>query len=538
MSLSTHFGDRRNALLPEDNGSGLAFGDFDNDGFDDLYVANLAGSVLLPREELVETRPGGKLFRNLGNGRFEETTAKSGLAHVGWDNAAIWADIDGDGWLDLVISGLDEITLFRNRGDGTFEDWSDEANLGAFECIGGGPAAADYDRDGDLDLYVPCYVDFPWERVDTRQIVGGRPATMTTPANYPPQQDLFFRNEGDGRFVEIAAEAGTIDPSGRGLQAVFVDLDDDGWQDLYVANDQSFDRLYRNLGDGTFEEAGRTAGTRDPRAGMGVAIGDYNDDQRIDLFLTHWVGEENALYRNESRDGVLLFGDETVEEGLAPADPALVGWGTGLFDFDLDGDLDLLVVNGSTVEDEWTLEVLSDPKMIPQKMALYERDGSRFEDVSERSGAIFGENLVGRGATFADYDRDGLVDVAVLVHNGPVRLLANRSAPRGGWLGVQLEATGGNRFGVGSRVTVTCGEHRRVRQLLAGESYAGSNSMTLHVGLGDCGEEPRVDVRWPDGSVTDIGSVASDRVVRIRRESGDWVEVPIESVEPRPWGEL
>ncbi|MCH7664817.1 MAG: CRTAC1 family protein [Acidobacteria bacterium] len=531
-----HFNDRRNALLPEDNGSGLAFGDYDNDGFDDLFVPNLAGSVLLSREELAQ-RTGGKLFRNLADGTFEDVTTTAGLEHVGWHNGAVWADVDGDGWLDLLITGLDEIVLFRNLGDGSFENASVGAGLGRVDCIANGPALADFDRDGDLDLYVPCYVDFPWDRVPERPEVGGRPATMTTPADYPPQQDLFFENDGGGRFTEIAERSGLADSTGRGLQAVFADFDDDGWPDLYVSNDQSFDRLYRNQGDGTFEEVSIEAGTRDPRAGMGAAVADYDRDGRLDLFLTHWVGEDNALYRNLSEDGLLLFADTTIEHRLAPIDPALVGWGTGFFDFELDGDDDLLVVNGSTVEDEWTLEVLRDPKMIPQKMLLYQNVNGRFEDVSSTAGAAFGAPIVGRGASFADYDRDGLIDVAVLVHNGPILLLANRSPVQGHWLEIELVGEAPNRWAVGAKVTVESGGQSQIRQLLVGESWAGSNSPVLHFGLGGASEASRIEVRWPGGGVTETGPVGADRRIRLWKDRSGWTEVPAAPRPSRPWGE-
>jgi hypothetical protein len=531
-----HFDATRAALLPEDNGSGLAFGDYDNDGFDDLYVVNLAGPVLMPRQELVRTRPPGRLFHNQGDGTFRDVTQESGLVHVGWDVGAIWLDVEGDGWLDLLLTGIDEVTLFRNRGDATFENRSREAGLGSFDCQAFGATAGDYDRDGDLDLYVPCYVDFPWERARNRELVGGRPATMTTPANYPPQPNLLLQNDGSGSFREVAAAAGVLDPAGRGLQAVFVDLDDDGWPDLYVANDQSFDRLYRNLGNGSFEDVAAAAGTRDPRAGMGVAIGDYDSDGALDLFLTHWVGEQNALYRNRSTSGSLLFVDRTYEEGLGPVDASWVGWGTGFFDFELDGDQDLLVINGSTIEDEWTLEVLSNPKMIPQPMRVYERREGGFADTSACAGDLFQANIVGRGASFSDYDRDGLVDAAVAVHNGAALLLRNTSPAQGHWLGVRLAGRGKNRWGVGAKATVKTASGSYVRPRLAGESYAGSNSATLHFGLGKETRVEEVEVRWPDGEVTRTGPVPADRIVRVQQRPASWEELPEERLVSRPWG--
>ena len=532
-----HFESQRAALLPEDNGSGLAFGDYDNDGWDDLYAVNLAGPVLLPRDELLQTRAAGRLFHNQGDGTYREMTEEAGLVHVGWDMAAVWADIAGDGWLDLVITGIDEVAIFRNRGDGSFEDWSAEAGLGELDCIAGGPALADYDRDGDLDLYVPCYVDFPWDRARDRPLVGGRPATMTTPADYPPQRNFFFENDGQGRFRDVARPAGVLDEAGRGLQSVFVDLNDDAWPDLYIGNDQSFDRLYRNLGDGTFEDVAPGAGTRDPRAGMGIGVGDYDRDGSLDIFLTHWVGEQNTLYRNISTTEYMLFEDRTFQEGLGPVDSSWVGWGTGLFDFDLDGDLDALVANGSTIEDERTLEVLTDPKMIPQPLRVYERQEGRYEDVSDCAGPVFESMMVGRGAAFSDTDRDGRVDLAISEHNGPLRLLRNVSHVRGHWLGIQLVGQGDNRWAVGARVTVKTSNTQYVQIRMAGESYLGANSATLHFGLSSETEAREIEVRWPSGTMTATGPVPADRTIRLREDADGWKDVPRSRLTPQPWGD-
>ncbi|MEM7480025.1 MAG: CRTAC1 family protein [Acidobacteriota bacterium] len=536
-----HFNAVRAALLPEDNGSGLAFGDYDNDGFDDLYLANFAGPALMERAALEAQRQGGRLFRNQGDGTFRDVTEAAGVGHVGWDNGVLWADLDGDGWLDLLITGIDKIVLYRNRGDGTFEDRSIAAGLGAVPCQATGAAAADYDGDGDLDIYVPCYVDFPWDRARNRPLVGGRPGTMTTPANYPPQPNLLLQNDGSGRFVDIAAEAGVDDPRGRGLQAVFVDVDDDGRQDLYVANDQSFDRLFRNRGDG-FEDITVSAGTSDPRAGMGIGVHDVDGNRRVDLFLTHWVGEENALYLNRSDAGEVFFEDWTFEHGLGPIGRDLVGWGTGFRDFDLDGRADLFLVNGSTVEDEWTLEVLSDPKMIPQKLMLYARDDGTYREVSEMAGEVFGKLFVGRGMSFADVDRDGRVDVGVLVHGASPLLLYNRSERLGRWLGVQLVGSAKNRWAAGAKVVVrTIGEDGGERHHTAwrtiGESYLGSHSATLHFGLGAAAEAD-VEITWPDHSVSRFESLPLDRVLAFDQASQRWRAVPDEPVAPRPWGDL
>ncbi|MEM6793975.1 MAG: CRTAC1 family protein [Acidobacteriota bacterium] len=536
-----HFDSVRAALLPEDNGSGLAFGDFDNDGFEDLYLANFAGPALMERAALESERAGGKLFRNQGDGTFRDVTDEAGVGHVGWDYGVLWVDADGDGWLDLLITGVDRVTLYRNGGDGTFNDVSESSGLGAFDCLAMGTAAADYDRDGDLDLYIPCYVSFPWKKARNRPLVGGRPGTMTTPANYPPQPNLFLRNDGAGRFENIAEEAGVLDPEGRSMQALFVDVDDDGWQDLYVANDVSMDKLYQNR-EGTFTDITLSAGTRDPRAGMGIGVHDVNDDERVDIFLTHWVGEENALYVNASDDGGVVFEDRTFEEGLGPITRDLVGWGNGFRDFDLDGHADLFLVNGSTIEDEWTLEVLTEPKMIPQRQMLYAREAAGFREVGSAAGEVFGELFVGRGMSFADVDRDGMVDVGVLIHNDEPLLLSNRSERLGKWLGVQLVGVDKNPWAAGAKVVVRAiaedgSEKRHTAWRLIGESYLGNHSATLHFGLGNA-TRADVEITWPDHTTSQFESVALDRVTAFDQASERSLEIPDEPVAPQPWGAL
>ncbi len=529
-----HFGASRAALLPEDNGSGVAVGDYDNDGYDDVYLVNLAGPVLMAPEELVRTRPPGRLFHNKGDGSFEEVTEVTGLRHVGWGMGAVWADVNDDGWLDLLVTGIDEVRLFLNEDGSRFTDASADFDLGALPCFATGAAFADYDADLDLDLYVPCYVDFPWERARDRPLVAGRPATMTTPANYPAQPNYLFRNEGGRKFVDVSRVAGVQDEFGRGLQALFADLNDDRLPDLYIANDQSFDKLYQNRGDGTFADVSLEAGTRDPRAGMGIALGDYDGDGVQDHFLTQSVGEQNALYRNISTKEFLLFEDVTYPVGLAPVDQAWVGWGTGLLDLDLDGDLDLFVVNGSTIEDEWTLEVLSDPKMIPQPLRIYRQQSGRFRDASDAAGDIFSELLVGRGAAFGDFDRDGLVDAVVSVHNAKPVVLRNASERGGHWLSIELEGRSPNRFAVGATVRVE-GTAKLTQQVLAGESYLSDSSYRLHFGLGKA-RSVALTVEWPSGATQSFDDLPIDSTIRLREGAKEWETVSRKRRVPRPWG--
>ncbi|MCH7526642.1 MAG: VCBS repeat-containing protein, partial [Planctomycetes bacterium] len=398
-----HFNDHpRASLLPEDNGSGCAWGDYDGDGDDDLFLCNINGPYLMAPGDRRRS-PGSRLWRNDGDGRFTDVTEAAGLSASRMDMGAVFADFDNDGDADLLVTSLHGVRLYQND-KGRYTDVTAKLGLGAVRNYCLGAAWGDFDRDGKLDLYICRYVDFPIDKARKRPLVAGRPAPMTTPGNYPGLANHLFHQEPDGTFRDVAAASGTLNANGRSMQAIWCDFDNDGWIDLYVANDQSLDCLFRNKQDGTFEDLALMAGVYDPRGAMGVAITDYQSDGDQDLFVTHWVAEDPAFYINNGIQNMLSFDDHATRSGLRKEDSALVGWGTDFVDFDNDADQDLFIIYGSTIEDELTLDVLKNPKMLPQKSQIYERRDNRWYPLGTQAGPYFGETHVGRGAAVCDFD--------------------------------------------------------------------------------------------------------------------------------------
>jgi hypothetical protein len=532
-----HFAAQRDSLLPEDVGSGVGWIDYDNDGDEDLYLVNFAGPFLMDESEL-QQRTGNRLYRNDGD-HFTDVTDRTGVGHVGWDLGCLAFDFDSDGWLDLAVTHYKGVVLYRNRGDETFEDVTAAAGLDGIDRFLSGLTAGDYDRDGDLDLYLCGYVDFDREKARHRPIVAGRPSVWTNPVSYPALPNILLRNDGNGSFTDVSAEAGVTDPGGKTMQALFCDFDNDGWPELYVGNDVGTpDALFHNQQDGTFKNIAVVAGTFDRRASMGIAVGDVWHRGCMDLLTMHWVAEDHALWKNLTLDFVSrkagetsppLFEDVGPESGIVEIkSSAMVGWGTGLHDFDNDGHLDIMISNGSTIEDELTLEVLSEPKLIPQESQVLWNDGEgRFIDVSHSSGEFFRKDQVNRGLAFADFNRDGLVDAAVLQHNGPAILLKNVTSPAGHWLQVRLKGSDGNVFGVGARVEVTVGDVRQSRQCVLSSSYLSSDSLLSHFGLGAAEVVDQVKVIWPDGTVCVKEDLPSNQIVVIDA-AADVVETPAE----------
>jgi hypothetical protein len=510
-----HFnGSKRASLLPEDNGSGCAWGDYDGDGDDDLYLCNMNGPLLMDADKRRRS-PGSRLWRNDGGGRFTDVTESCGLGESRMDMAALFADFDNDGDADLLVTGLRGVRLFRNDG-GRYHNVTEQIGLGGVTGYCLGAAWGDYDRDGRLDLYICRYVDFPLDKARKRPMVAGRPAPMTTPANYPPLTNHLFRQEQGGTFRDVTKTTGTAAPQGRSMQAIWCDFDNNGWIDLYVANDQSLDCLFMNKGDGTFEDAALPSGVFDPRGGMGMAVIDFQADGDQDLLVTHWVSEDPGFYVNELIDGQCFFEDRAVRYGLRKPDTALVGWGVEFEDFDNDGDRDLLMVYGSTIEDELTLDVLKDPKMLPQRARIYEWRKKRWHALGDSAGAYFGEVYVGRGAALADFDRDGRRDIAINNHGAAPALLRNVSQGPGRWLDVKLVGRHCARDAANARVTVYRKDAPpQMRELFIGSSYLSGHGKTLHFGLGKAGPTVDVQVRWPCGRTQRLDNVSIDQTIVI-----------------------
>jgi TolA-binding protein len=511
-----HFAGTRSSRIVEDMGSGAAWGDYDRDGWLDLFLVNVAGPVTLSPAELERSPARSALFRNNGDGTFTETTDRAGLLHRGFGMAAAWGDYDNDGWPDLVITAFGENRLYRNNGDGTFSDRSQASGLGGRAGFWSGAAWGDYDRDGFLDLYITGYVQADRRTAAFRssQYDVENPASLN-PASFPPLRNLLYHNERNGTFREVAAAAGVLDSTGRGLAATWTDFDEDGWPDLYVANDVSDNALFRNRGDGTFAEVSRPARVADYRSSMGIAVGDWDGDGDQDLFLTHWIAQENALYSNQldPRSGArpaapLAFQDEADRYGLGQIALDFVGWGTSFFDYDNDGRLDLFVVNGSTLQQR------ADPsRLVPMRDQLFWNRGPEagFYDVSAVAGPYFQEAFVGRGAAVADYDNDGDLDFVIVNHGGPAVLLRNDGGNRRHWLAVELRGTRSNRQAIGAKLRLVTGGTSQVRQVGAQASYLSQNSLIEHFGLGDREQADTLDVVWPSGIRQSLGPIPADR---------------------------
>jgi enediyne biosynthesis protein E4 len=501
-----HFDGKRASWLPEDMGSGAAWGDYDGDGWMDLVVANEAGSLDRPEHERRASPARLTLYHNERDGTFTDVTVRAGLELRGMLMAVAWADYDNDGHLDLLVTAHGHNALYRGNGDGTFTDRSAASGIGAPEGFWAGAAWGDYDQDGRLDLYVTGYVVFS-QKSKTTGITGKHdvenPASIN-PLAFPPERNLLFHNEGNGTFVERAAAAGVADMAGRGLAASWVDLDEDGWLDLYVANDVSKNALFRNRGDGTFEDVAEVAHVSDYRSSMGIAVGDWNGDGAQDLFLTHWLAQGNALYDNQlhraRRTGsrtTLGFRDESDRVGLGQQSLDYIGWATSFIDYDNDGRLDLFVVNGSTLQHR------DDPTSLgAMRSTLYWNRGPAegFFDVSPVSGRYFQTEYVGRGGAFADYDNDGDVDAFVVNHGARGVLLRNDGGNRNAWLQLGLRGTKSNRQGIGATVRVVSGGIAQVRQTGAQSPYLSQNGPVETFGLGGRAIADTVEVRWPSGA--------------------------------------
>jgi hypothetical protein len=520
-----HFDGHRTSQLPEDMGSGAAWGDFDNDGWLDLYVVNEVGPLTAAAPDDVARSPAhAALYRNLGDGTFRDVSAEAGVRLRGWGMGASWADYDNDGRLDLFVTAYGENVLYHNDGDGTFTDRTDAAGMGGHPGFWAGARWGDYDRDGRLDLYVTGYVRYRQlpDRGMTRQYDVEQPAGIN-PSSFEPLANLLFHNHGNGTFTEVAAQAGVANEMGRSLSAVWADFDDDGWPDLYVANDVSDNAMYRNLRDGTFTDVSLAARVADYRGAMGLAVGDWDGDEDLDIFVTHWLAQENALYSNRRAElkarGAYLpglqFTDEADRYGVGQIALDFVGWGTSFFDYDNDGRPDLFVVNGST------LEVKNDPRLlVPMRsLLLWNRGaGDGFYDVGAVSGSYFAEQYVGRGAAFGDYDNDGDVDVFVVNNGGPGILLRNDGGNRNRWLGVALRGTTSNRFGVGARLRLVAGGAVQVREVGAQASYLSDNSLIEHFGLGTTRTADTLEIRWPSGTRQVVLWPETNRVLRVEEQ--------------------
>ena len=513
----------RTHQLPEDMGSGAAWGDFDNDGYPDLYLVNQPGPWGRPAGP---NPPAGKLYRNNRDGTFTDVTERAGVANRGgFGMGAAWGDYDNDGRLDLYVTNYGRSVLYHNNGDGTFSDVTDRAGVGNHRW-GMSALWFDFDNDGYLDLYVANYVDYALaaaSSASSRENGLAVPFSLN-PASFAPAPNRLYRTNRDGTFTDVATELGVADPEGRGLAAAFADFRLRGWQDLYVANDISSNQLFENLGRGRFRNVSAASWTEEYRGTMGIAVGDFDGDGDLDMFLSHWTAQGDALYQNlwseQSRQGALHFHDAASLYGLDSISYSDAGWGAFFFDFDNDGRLDLLVVNGSTFEQKADSTLL-----IPERPLLLWNGGDRgFFDLAAagRAGAALALPDNARGAACADYNRDGRLDVVITSNHGRARLLRNDGETRNHWLCVHLVGSRANRQGIGARLTLAAGGRRYLAQYGLQGSYLSCSAPECWFGLGAASRVDSLAILWPSQKRQELRDLPVDRVITIQEDGSAW----------------
>ena len=496
-------------------GSGAAFFDYDADGDPDLYFVNGAPLPGYVSQEI----PTNCLYRNNGDGTFTDVTEKAGVGDTGYGHGCAVGDYNNDGQLDLYVTNYGTNRLYRNNGDGTFAEVAESVGVTeprwSTSC-----AFADYDRDGNLDLYVVNYIVFdinenPWCGLREKGI-----RAYCEPDNFIAQSDTLYRNNGDGTFTDVTKTAGIYNTTGKGLGVVWADYNNDGAADIYVANDSTENLFYRNNGDGTFEEVGFMVGVAlsengAAENGMGTTFGDWNNDGWFDLTVTNYAQQTNTLYHNDA-DG--FFTDATTTTKTAQRTYPYLGWATAFIDYDNDGYQDLFVANGHLHEN---LAELGQEGTYGQRNLLFRNNSNgTFTEISETLGPGMKLTDVSRGATFADYDLDGDIDIVVTNSNTAPRLLRNDGGNRKNWLQIRLTATNGSTDAIGARVKITTGKLTQTREVRSGDGYLSQQDLTLHFGIGDSEQVDSIEVQWQTGAKQLIGSVPANQVLSLE-ENGD-----------------
>jgi hypothetical protein len=510
-------GERTKDYILETTGGGAAILDYDDDGWPDVFLVNgmRAGEEPAP----------GRLYRNRGDGTFADVSEGSGLDRRGWGQGVCAGDYDNDGRVDLFVTYYGQSVLYRSLSAGKFADATGAAGLAGPDRYGTGCAFLDYDRDGRLDLFVSAYVAFE----DAMRYPPGTPGqncswkglkVMCGPAGLRGAPNALYRGNADGTFTDVSERAGILKaPASYGFTPLVFDYDNDGWPDVYVANDSRASLLFHNERDGTFKERGLMAGaalTADGRAqaGMGVAAADYDRDGWLDIAKTNFDDDTTSLYRNLG-DG--SFEEMSVHAGLG-ANNRYLGWGVGFPDFDLDGWPDLLTVNGHVYPEA---DRAGERYAYKQRKLLYRNRGDgRFEDVSLRGGPALAQRKAARGAAFADLFNRGRVEVVVNNMNDAPTLLHDCAGREGNALVVRLEGTRSNRSAIGARVTVEAGGRRLIDEVRSGGSFCSQNDLRLHFGLGARARAERIEVVWPSGARDTVTGVAAGQSVVIREGAG------------------
>ena len=506
-------------FLPEILGSGGLFFDFDDDGWLDIFLVD-GGSFADPT---VAQRARHRLFRNRGNGTFEDVTAASGIRHREYGMGACAGDYDNDGLIDLYVTNVGPNVLYRNTGHGRF---SEVPNAGGADSALWSTSCAflDIDRDGDLDLFVTNYVDTTGRKNEFCGNAGPPPIRdYCHPLIYPPSRSILYRNTGKA-FEDISTQSGVAAVRGNGLGVAVTDIDDDGWPDVFVANDATPNFLFHNTGGGRFTEMASLAGVAvaadgKARAGMGTAFADFSGNGRPGLIVTNHETEMHSLFLNV--DG-RLFSDVTVRSGVGPATRSYVGFGVVFFDYDNDTRLDVAIANGNVMAN--APRVRAGAKYA-QRNLLLRNTGERFQDMKEQAGTGFSPEMVSRALAAGDIDNDGDLDLLITNNNGRPNLLLNEGG-RANAILVRTTATKSNRGGIGTRLTLVTAGHRQVRDVQSGSSYLAQNDLRAHFGLGQSNRAERLEIRWPGGATEVVESLPANHVITVREGKGVVSRVP------------
>jgi len=498
-------------------GCGIAFIDYDNDGWLDIFI--LSGTCL-------ESPPAGahnRLYKNNRNGTFTDVTEQAGLNRSGWASAVCVGDYDNDGFDDLFVTYWGQNILYHNNGNGTFTDVTAKAGFQQKGTPwGSGCTFVDYDRDGRLDLFVSHYLVFDLASVpkpgeNTNCNWKGIPVNCG-PRGLPPGSLALYHNNGDGTFTNVTAQSGIAKLRGYAMTAVAADFDNDGWPDIYVACDSTPSFLLRNNRNGSFTDIGLESGVAlnedgMEQAGMGVGVGDYNLDGNLDIFKTHFADDTNILYKN---DGKGNFEDKTISAGLG-VETRFIGWGAGIVDLDNDGNPDLFFVTGS-VYPEVEVKLPEYPFKTP-RVIFRNLGNGKFEELMDQAGPGVAAPHASRGCAFGDFDNDGDIDMVIVNLNEPPSLLRNDVSGGAHWLKVMLVGVKSNRSAIGGRVTAHYGGKIQAQEVLSQSSFYSANDPRLHFGLGTA-TKADLEIRWPNGNRERVENVAADRLVVIREGAG------------------
>jgi enediyne biosynthesis protein E4 len=513
----THFkGNKGVSINLEEFGPGVCVTDFDGDGWTDIYFVNARDLY----DRGIKSQ--NALYRNNGDGTFTDVTDKAGVPGTGFGLGCVWGDYDNDGHPDLFVTQYGRNVLYHNNGDGTFSDVTDKAGVAGMEFgayFHSGAAFLDYDRDGKLDLYVGSYVALPPGAQRYCKLAGL--TSSCAPSAYEGSPSILYHNNGDGTFTNVTKRTGLYQPNGKALAVGVGDYDNDGWPDIFVANDGINAYLYHNEHNGTFKEEGSLSGMAFTGQGLAMAamcisLGDYDNDGWLDLYISDFQGNSDHVWKN---DGQGQFDEASDRVGITAPTRGVLSFGGGFFDYDNDGWLDLFIANGHVYPE---IEQVFPEIHYKQINSLFHNNGhGKFIDVTKTSGDGFDTPHVGRGVAFADFDNDGFLDVVVANNNDPPLLLHNSGGNRNHFVSFKLVGTRSNRDSMGARLKLTSGGITQIREIEGGGSYMSQSDLRAHFGLGPIGRVDRLEIVWPSGMKQVFTEIAADQFYTIREGAND-----------------